>query len=80
MAAFVRIGYELGQPKPAGNKNPALLLPDNTNLDSPEQEWVGLLLWQRRASEKSVEKYAATQEKKWRNWNEAMFERPTDHS
>jgi len=75
--AFLSMGYELSQPKPAGNNNPALLLPDNTNLDPPEQEWTSLPQWQRKASEKAVEKYAAAQEKKWQRWNEAMFERST---
>lgn len=73
---FLSIGYSLSQPKPAGNKNPALL-PASTNPDSPEQEWTGLPPWQMRASEKAVERYAAAQEKKWQRWNEAMFERPT---
>ena len=57
--AFLCMGYELSQPKPASNKNPALLLPSSTNLDPPEQEWAGLPLWQRRASEKAIERYAA---------------------
>ena len=73
--AFLCMGYALSRPKPDGNKNPALLLPDNTNLDPSEQEWKGLPPWQRKASEKAVEKYAAAQEKKWQRWNEAMFER-----
>ena len=72
--AFLSMGYTLGQPKPASNKNPALL-PSSTNPDSPEQEWKGLPMWQKKASEKAVERYAATQEKKWQRWNEAMFER-----
>ena len=29
---------------------------------------------QREWAEKAVKKYAEAQEKKWRNWNEAMFE------
>jgi hypothetical protein len=73
--AFLSMGYTLGQPKPASNKNPALLLPDNANPDSPEQEWTGLPPWQKKASEQAVKRYAAAQEKKWRRWNESMFER-----
>ena len=72
--AFLSMGYTLGQPKSASNKNPALL-PSSTNLDSVEKEWADLPMWQQKASEKAVERYAATQEKKWRRWNEAMFER-----
>lgn len=30
---------------------------------------------QRRWAEKAVKRYAEAQEKKWRRWNEAMFER-----
>lgn len=71
--AFLSMGYALSRPKPASKNNPALLL-GSTKLDPPEQEWAGLPPWQRRASEKAVEKYAATQEKKWQRWNEAMFE------
>jgi len=72
--AFMSMGYALGQPKPTSNKNPALL-PSSTNLDSVEKEWANLPPWQRKASEKAIERYAATQEKKWRRWNETMFER-----
>jgi len=31
--------------------------------------------WQKEWAEKAVKKYAEAQEKKWRHWNEAMFER-----
>ena len=72
--AFLSTGYTLSQPKPASNKNPALL-PSSTNLDSPEQELADLPPWQMKASEKAIERYAATQEKKWRHWNEAVFEK-----
>ena len=74
LAALIRMGYEMSRPIPAGNKDDALLLPANTELDSPEAEWPGLLPWQRKASAKAVENYAAVQERKWRRWNEAMFE------
>jgi hypothetical protein len=73
--AFLGMGYSLSQPTPAGNKEQYLLLADTTGTGSQEQEWAGLPPWQRRASEKAVISYAAAQEKKWRRWNEAMFER-----
>ena len=76
--AFLAMGYALRQPKSISNKDPALL-PSSTNLDSVEKEWADLPPWQRKASEKAIEGYAAAQEKKWRRWNEAMFERSTDH-
>jgi len=73
--AFWSMGYELSRSRPASNKEQALLLADTTGLDSQEEERPDLPPWQRKASEKAIERYAATQEKKWRRWNEAMFER-----
>ena len=73
--AFLCMGYTLSQPIPAGNKERELLLPATAGGGSPDQEWAGLPPWQRKASEKAIEKYAATQEKKWRRWNDAMFEK-----
>ena len=67
------MGYELSRPVPGVYKKRELLLPATTNLS--ESEWEGLQPWQRKASRKAIEKYAVTQEKKWRRWNEAMFER-----
>ena len=69
--AFLSMGYVLSRPKPA--KEQDLSLPDTT--DSHGQEWAGLPPWQRKASEKAIERYAGSQEKKWRRWNESMFER-----
>ncbi len=72
--AFLSMGYQLSQPRSAANKEPELLLADTTGPGSPEQEWAGLSSWQRKVSEKAVKSYAGSQEKKWRRWNEAMFE------
>ena len=69
------MGYSLSRPTPAKGKEQDTLLPATTRASSPEQEWTGLPSWQRKASEKAIEKYAATQDKKWRRWNEVMFER-----
>ena len=63
------MGYALSRPKSVSWENPDLLLPDTT------LGWPVLLPWQRKASEKAVQKYAEVQEKKWQHWNEAMFER-----
>ena len=62
MAALLRASYELSGPKQS-NPNPA---------GNPST--YGLRLWQKEASEKATKKYAEAQEKKWRNWNDAMFE------
>ena len=63
--AFLSMGYALSRPWPARE--------DVQSLNSAGR--TGLAPWQRRASEKAVERYAAAQQKKWRNWQEAMFEK-----
>ena len=73
--ALLCMGYSLSRPMPAKGKEQELLLPATAGRGSPEQEWAGLPPWQRKASEKAIESYAANQDKKWRRWNEAMFER-----
>jgi hypothetical protein len=73
--AYLWMGYEVSRPRPAGDQNPGLLLPGVAGLSSQDQEWPGLPPWQRKASEKAVTRYTESQEKKWRRWNEAMFER-----
>lgn len=66
-------GYALSQPT---NKKQALLLRDTAGESPPDRDWTGLPPWQKKASEKAAARYAETQEKKWRRWNDAMFERP----
>jgi hypothetical protein len=74
--AFLLMGYELSRPNPSGSdKEQDLLLSDIPRPGSQEQNWSGLQPWQRKVSEKAIERYAAAQDKKWRSWNEAMFER-----
>ena len=73
---LLSIGYELSQPLPTKKTEPELLLPATASESSSgEYDWGSLPSWQKKASEKAVERYAATQEKKWQRWNEAMFER-----
>ena len=66
-------GYVLSQP---ANRKQSLLLRDTAEASSPDPDWSGLPPWQKKASEKAVARYAETQEKTWRRWNDAMFERP----
>jgi len=73
--AFLSMGYHLSQLRPAAGKKQDVLSPDTTGQVSPEQEWAGLPPWQKKVSEKAVARYAESQEKKWRRWNESMFER-----
>ncbi len=62
MAVFLRASYELAKPK---SDNPGTGRDPNAPNPGPRQkEW----------AEKAVKKYAEAQEKKWRNWDEAMFE------
>jgi len=65
---LLSMGYVLRQPDPGARKEEGvLLLPDTA------PEWPGILPWQRKASERAVQKYAEVQEKKWQHWNKAMF-------
>ena len=73
--AFWSMGYELSRPRPASNKEQDLLLPATTGAGSESKKWSYLPPWQRKASEKAIQSYAESQDKKWRRWNEAMFER-----
>ena len=75
--AFLCMGYELSRPPTANNRGQDLLLSDTIEPGSQDQKWSGLPPWQRKASEKAVERYAESQEKKWWRWNESMFERST---
>jgi len=69
------VGYAVSQPRTAAGKKQDVLSPDTAGGGSQGQEWFGIPPWQRQASEKAVARYAGSQEKKWRRWNEAMFER-----
>jgi hypothetical protein len=72
---FLSMGYKLSQPRPAAGKKQDMLSPDTVGAVLQEQEWAGIPPWQRQASAKAVARYAGSQEKKWRRWNEAIFER-----
>ena len=72
MGALLRTSYELTRQRNSEAEvatyatsvigaNPAA----GTALTPQQKEW----------SEKAVQKYAEAQEKKWRRWNESMFER-----
>jgi len=73
MAALLRASYELSRQRRAAEDAPSPV----TNLPSTStnREETELTPWQREWAEKAVKRYAQSQEKKWRRWNEAMFER-----
>jgi len=60
------LAVELGADKARAGSN----LYAATNLEDAE-----LAPWQKEWAEKAVRGYRKAQEKKWRRWNEAMFER-----
>ncbi len=73
--ALLCMGYSLSRPTPAKGKELYMLLSATAGAGSADQEWASLPPWQRKASEKAVARYTEAQDKKWRRWNEAMFER-----
>jgi hypothetical protein len=70
IAILVRASYELSRPKQTKEvlfrteKHLIADTPKRTPITPRQKEW----------AEKAVKRYAEAQEKKWRNWNEAMFE------
>ena len=73
--ALLCVGYAMSRPQPTAGKKQDVLSPDTAGAGSQEQAWTGLPPWQSKASEKAIARYAEAQEKKWRRWNETMFER-----
>ena len=72
--ALICAGYQLSRPV-SNSLSEEASLSATTGNSSSDRESTGLMPWQRKASEKAVERYAESQDKKWRRWNEAMFER-----
>ena len=69
MASLLRASWNLSRqpgPKAESGRQPSV----TTNPEGAE-----LTPWQQEASKKAVKRYAEAQGKKWRRWNEAMFER-----
>ena len=73
MAALLRASYELSRQRHAGEN--ALSQVTNLPATSTNVEETELTPWQKEWAEKAVKRYAQSQEKKWRRWNEAMFEK-----
>jgi len=67
------MGYQLSRPIPTGKRERELLMPQTTGSSATGD--TDLPDWQLNASGKAIERYAASQGKKWHRWNEAMFER-----
>ncbi|MFC2016462.1 hypothetical protein ACFLUF_01985 [Chloroflexota bacterium] len=67
--ALLLMGYVLSRPQTTNIKEEDIPTPGAT------REWESLPPWQRKASDRAIERYTRSQGKKWRRWNEAMFER-----
>jgi hypothetical protein len=82
MAMLLRLDYELRRPRPrpavefesGGDRRPTLLPATIVVLVRPGEGVEEILPWQKEASRRAVKRYADAQEKKWRRWNETMFE------
>ncbi|MGI2336150.1 MAG: hypothetical protein ACRKGH_05845 [Dehalogenimonas sp.] len=64
IAALLRADYEMR--KPPEETSPPVVSGSGVNTLASRQD-----LWARKA----VKRYAEAQDKKWRNWNQAMFEK-----
>jgi len=71
MASLLRISYELNRMEASGSRERTLL---PQTMARPDDE-PGLTSQQREWAKKAVTRYSEAQEKKWRHWNVAMFER-----
>ena len=69
------MGYELSRPVSTTDKGQEATPGTTIESSLTNRDFGGLPPWQKKASEKAIERYTAAQEKKWRRWNEAMFER-----
>lgn len=70
MATLLRVVYELNRKK-ATQHSAMEVLPQTAADDNLEPD---LTSQQKAWAEKAVKRYAEAQEKKWRRWNEVMFE------
>ena len=71
MAAMLRMSYELSRPNESAVSSNTLLASTAELASRPSSE---MTPWQKEASERAVKEYAASQGKKWRKWDAAMFE------
>lgn len=79
MAALMRMAYELARPAAAHGElqpatSPAVTEEELQPMTAPvTTDDSGLTPQQREWSDRAVQRYAESQERKWRRWNEAMF-------
>ena len=72
MSALLRVSYDMSRLKP----NPSVEVSAFADTRSiSETSKPGTITSQQKEwADKAVKRYAEAQEKKWRNWNDAMFE------
>ncbi len=70
IAILVRASYELSRPKHTRE----VIFRTEKHLVTAAPKEPSISLRQREWAKKAVRRYADAQEKKWRHWNEAMFE------
>jgi hypothetical protein len=72
MAVLLRFDFEQNEPLVKPLENISVVADTRSIIECPNQ--LTISAQQKAWSEKAVKRYAEAQEKKWRNWNEAMFE------
>jgi len=72
MGAMLRASYELTGQR---NSEAEVTTYDTSVIGANPFAGTALTPQQKEWAEKAVQKYAEAQEKKWRRWNESMFER-----
>ncbi len=72
MSALLRVSYEMSSSR-FTHSGEILALTD-TRLNSETPRLATITLQQKEWAEKAARNYAHAQEKKWRRWNETMFE------
>ena len=72
MAALLRASYEMSRPNSKSSEE-VTAFAETYSINEPPKP-IAITLQQKEWAEKAARNYAQAQEKKWRHWNEAMFE------
>ncbi len=72
MGAMLRVSYEISGQR---SSEPEVVTYNTAVVGANSPIDTAMMPQQREWADKAVQKYAESQEKKWRRWNEAMFER-----
>jgi len=71
MSALLRASYEMSRPGTTHSEEVSAFADTRPNSEASKP---AIKPQQREWAEKATKRYAEAQEKKWRNWNDAMFE------